>query len=46
LDRHSEILAAMHEHDQLTGGRLNDIDARVARIEKHVGLVKATASCA
>ncbi len=40
-ERHSEILAAMHEHDQLTGGRLNAIEARLARIEKHTGLVKA-----
>ena len=41
LTRHSKILEAMEEHDQLTGGRLNAIEARRARIEKHTGLVKA-----
>jgi hypothetical protein len=41
LERHSVILEAMSEHDALTGGRLNAIEARLARIEKHTGLVKA-----
>jgi hypothetical protein len=41
LERHSVILEAMSGNDALTGGRLNAIEARLARIEKHTGLVKA-----
>ena len=41
LTRHSAILEAISEHDQVTGGRLNAIEERLARIEKRTGLVKA-----
>jgi chromosome segregation ATPase len=39
--RMAGTLETIHEDQQLHGSRLNAIEGRLARIEKHVGLVKA-----